>query len=280
MKSILNIVINYANENEVIAYAQMLEKQSWAEKVSLVVVINKKSENPITNLIEELNKINLLIKVYDPKENLGYMNGALYGYRQFIHDNNEIPDWTIISNTDLAFTDDLFFEKFFSYKYEQDVWCIAPSIFNSNNKTYNNPMYTNRIPLGKINRLIFVFEHPLLSLIYITVGKCKAKAKKRLKKNSKFCYAVHGCFFALKNEFIQLIKDDDYQAFLYSEENYISELIRYYNKSCYYNSNVEIIHDENSSTGLLNYKQRAHYSASSLKYIRNEFYINDKKVRE
>ncbi|SFM09237.1 hypothetical protein [Halanaerobium salsuginis] len=272
MKHILNLVINYANEEEVIKYAKSLENQSISDKIILVIVINKMGAISKFDFNQKLNDINLKINIYDAGGNLGYLNGCLFGYKKFIKKNNYNLDWILISNTDLIIENKDFFNEFFSYDYSNETWCIAPSVYNMNNKTYDNPKYENRIPISKINKTIFIHKHPLLSLIYLKLGKYKSKLTKKDKSKSQYCYAVQGCFFALRKELIDIIKDKSFDAFLYSEENYISELLRTYDKKCYYNSEVEIFHNEKQTTGFLNYKKRADFYVESLKYIRKEFY--------
>lgn len=275
MKTYLNIVINYSNEEEVIEYAKQLVSQTISDKLNLVVVNNKKSEQLNFNFEEELDKLDIATFIFTPSNNLGYLGGALYGYQHFIKGKIDLPKWVLISNTDIIINDKDFFEKFLFEKYSEDTWCIAPSVYNLKNKTYDNPKYVNRIPLKKMNRSIFIHERPILSLLYLTLGKYKAKKNKKLKKCSQYTYAIQGCFFALKSEFIELIKNYGYEGFLYGEENYIAELIRKNGKKCYSNNNIEIIHNEKMSTKLLNYKKRARYYAKSHRYLRDEFYIND-----
>jgi len=72
-----------------------------------------------------------------------------------------------------------------------------------------------------------------------------------------------------------ILDDRKFKALLYSEEAYIAELIREYNKKTYYDSNIEVIHNESAVTGKLANKKKAKYIADSLKVIRDEFYIND-----
>lgn len=272
MEYILNLVINYDNEEEVIKYAKTLENQSISDKIILVIVINKMGLLSKSDFNQKLNEINLKIKIYDAGENLGYLNGCLFGYKKFIEKNNYNLDWVLISNTDLIIKNRNFFSEFFSYDYSNKTWCVAPSVYNINNKTYDNPKYKSRIPISKINKTIFIHKHPLLSLVYLKLGKYKSKLTKKNKPKSQHCYSVQGCFFALRKKFIDIVNDRSFDAFLYSEENYISELLRLYDKKCYYNSEVEIIHNEKQTTSLLNYKKRANFYVESLEYIRKEFY--------
>ena len=57
-------------------------------------------------------------------------------------------------------------------------------------------------------------------------------------------------------ELIQEIDRTPYKAFLYSEENFISEIVNRLNGKSYYISSLEILHYERVSTGLINAKQK------------------------
>jgi GT2 family glycosyltransferase len=272
MSKILNIVINYANETEVLSYAKMLNEQTIRDKISLVIVENKKSLNPKIDLISELGKLNIKFAVYTSQNNLGYFNGFMYGFEKYIQSGNKIPYWTVLSNTDLIINDTNAFEKLLEKDYDENICCIAPSIYNSVKKTYDNPQYKSRIPLKKIDTTIFIHKHPVLSLLYLTLGNYKARKNKRKKQNSQYCYAVQGCFIGFRFDFMEYLQNMEFKAFLYSEENYISEMLLRFKKSCYYNSDIEIIHNEKQSTGTLGYRQRAILFTESLKFIRKEFY--------
>lgn len=272
MNKILNIVIHYANEEEVLSYARMLNGQSIKDRISLIVVENKKSLEPKIVLKDELQKLDMDIEVYTSNRNLGYFNGFMYGFKEYLASGKEIPFWTVLSNTDLIIDDNFAFEKLFDEKYDEKISCISPSIYNLNRKTYDNPQYKDRISLEKLLKTIFIHEHPLLSFMYLKLGKFKAKKSKQLKKDSQYCYAVHGCFIGMKYDLMEYLNKNEFKAFLFSEENYISEMVLRLGKSCFYNSNVEIVHNEKQTTKLLGFKSRAKFFEESLKFIRNEFY--------
>lgn len=272
MKRLLITVINYSNEEEVLNYAKIIAKQTISSKISLVIINNKESPEPKVDLGSELKKIDLCIELYDPKENLGYLNGSLYGYRKYTDKYEIIPEWLVISNTDIEIDSNSFFEELLSKSYEEDIGCLAPSVYSPSKKSYENPQYIKRCSLSKINRLIWIHERPVIAFIYSELAKIKAKSLKVTKKSSQYVYSAHGCFFALRNDFIEEIKNNNYEGFLYSEEVYISENILLNQKKCFYDARLEVIHHENSVTGLLGIKKRSKFIANSLKYIRNEFY--------
>lgn len=272
MKRIVNIVIYYANEDEVFVYAKNLSKQTEARNISLVVVVNKEGSIGLNSFENKLSEIDLDILVFNPNKNLGYMNGLIYGYNQYIEATKDIPNWVVMSNTDIEFSDDSFFGNFLGTAFEEDVWCVAPSVYSPATNSHDNPQYTVRYSIKDLNRRIFIFEKPLVAYLYIKLSAIKSKFFKKKKKDSRFVYSAHGCFFIIRNELAEILKHKKYKALMYSEEAYIAENIRGNGKRCYYDSMIEIIHNESSVTSKLDINIKSKYIADSLKVIRGEFF--------
>lgn len=270
---ILVIVINYSNEEEVLQYAKSLSRQSISSEIGLIVVNNESSIKPKIDLVAELKEIDLIINLFKPGENLGYLSGSFYGYNQFMKLYPDVKiEWAIVSNTDIIINDIRFFEKIDTKKYDGDIWCVAPSVYSSNTQSYQNPHYVDRITKFKLNSVIFINSSTPLAYIYSNLSKLKSKCKKTSKYGSMYVYSPHGCFFALRREFIEIVGKYSYGGFLYSEESYIAENLIQNQKRCYYDSDIEVIHTENSVTGYLGTKKRAEYIKNSLIYIRDKFY--------
>lgn len=274
MTKIVDVVIFYDNETEVYTYAKGLCKQTASKYVDLVIVVNKLGDTKVEIFKEKLLKLPLNIFIFNPNKNLGYLNGVIYGYNQYYKLTNNIPDWFIVSNTDIEFSDNNFFEKFINTSYDDDVWCVAPSVYSIKKKSYDNPEYINRCSKELIDKLIFIHERPFLAYLYANAAKVKGMLRRKEKQKSQYIYSAKGCFFILKNEMAQLLKDKVYGALMYSEESYIAEIIRDNKKRIYYDCEIEVIHNESSVTGKLEMKRRSKYIADSLKIIRDEFYTN------
>jgi len=274
MEKILISVINYMNETEVLEFLRNLEKQSISSALNVVIINNKASISSEITLSDEIKKINNFssITLLDPKENLGYLKGSFWGYEYYISLKGEKPDWFFISNTDIEIKDRHFFERFLSGQYNSEIWCVAPSVFSSKQKFFSNPYYLRRPSKNKIKRLIFVNEHLGLAFIYGNLSKIKKTILTPSKKNSGYSYAVHGSFFALRSDFMDTVKQTPYNGFLYGEELYIAELVLKNNKKCFYDSEIKIVHNENSVTSFLGLKKKSKFLVDSLKFILKTFY--------
>jgi GT2 family glycosyltransferase len=270
---ILNIVTLYSNEIEVLEYARKLSNQSISSDINLVIVANKYGDMTEDNFSDELMKINLKIHLYKPGRNLGYLNGLIYGYNQFVM-RQEPPEWIVMSNTDITFSSNEFFKDFYKDKYNKNIWLIGPSIYSLENKSYDNPQYKNRHTLKSLEKRIFIFKRPILAYYYLKVASIKAKLIKRKKEDSQYSYSLHGCFFFLNKNFMEILKDKKFGPLMYSEEAYLAELVRLNNKKCYYNSKIELIHTGSTVTGKLEIHKRSNFFLESLVFIKKEFYTS------
>jgi GT2 family glycosyltransferase len=271
MKRIINIVTCYQNELEIIEYAEELNKQQHASDICLVVVMNKQSNIEFKEFKDTLISKRSNTLVFVPNNNLGYLNGLIFGYECYIKDH-EKPDWIIMSNTDIKYSGTQFFEDFKNKNYDTNIWCVAPSVYSPENDKYENPQYLKRHTLKSINKRIFIFKHPKLAYLYLKMSEMKSKKAKKKKDNSQYVYSAHGCYFILNNEMAATLMEKPYGVLMYSEEAYIAEIILKNNKKCYYDNSIEVIHEGSTVTSKLNIKKKSKYFADSLNYIRKEFY--------
>ena len=269
---IINIVTLYNNEEEVFSYAKKLSNQKCKEKIALVIVINNLENKKIKKLEKNVLSIDLAIFIYNPNKNLGYLNGLIYGYERFIQENEE-PNWIIMSNTDITFRNNNFICDFFEVDYNDEIWCIGPSIYSLKTKSYENPQYVKRHTLKTINRNIKIFKKKnFISDFYIRLSYFKSKLTKKIKLKSQYVYSNHGAFFIIRNSLANYLIENKYGVLMYSEEAYIAEIIRLNNKRSYYNSEIEVVHEGSSVTGKINSRKRYNLMVQSLEYIRDKFY--------
>lgn len=268
--SIFVCVIFYDNYDEVNLFLSELNKQRNAI-IHVAITINKDTNLQSDQLVKEWPTLN--INLFKPESNIGYLNGLFFGYEGLLklgHSSN----WVIFCNTDIELPSDNFISSFLSKEYSDDIYCVAPSVFEKNRKVFENPQYKSRYSLGSLNRRIFIFSHPRVAKFYISLSQVKARIKRsRQKEVSCYVYSAHGSFFFLKNRFLKEI-DRHYMSLMYSEEAYIAEEIRLKNKKIYYDEQLEVVHNESQSTGKLNIDKKSSYIADSLKEIRKKYFIS------
>ena len=80
MRDIAVAVVLYNNEKEVIEFAKGLLRQSIIARIQLLVTCNACQD--INRFTKALHKVLPSASIFDPKENLGYLNGCLYGVKE------------------------------------------------------------------------------------------------------------------------------------------------------------------------------------------------------
>ena len=271
---IINIIICYNNADEVIQYHQEILKCKNGNLVGDVVVVNSETDDNLRELCDYAEKNSIYL--FNPKKNLGYMNGLLYGYRCFYKQEAVIPRYVIMSNTDIQFSNEDFFCFLEGREYDEDVWCIGPSILVNELHSYDNPVAEQRFTSKYIKSLIWRFSTPIIRELYVSAAFIKPKFIKRKKvEESKKVYLIHGCFFILKGEYAEVLKDKEFGVLLYSEELFVAENAYILGKTAYYDADLEVVHMEHSTTKKLKPRQRAKYLEESMRWIFSEYYFKE-----
>jgi len=271
--NLYNFVTCYNNEDEVIEYAKKISNQTGFRKKNLIVSVNSLDSYSIDKFRIELDSINgLEIYLIDLEKNYGYLGGILRGFETYNINKKVDSKWILISNTDIIFEKNDIIYDLLHGEYNEDIVWIAPSIYNKNKGSYDNPKYKTRIPKSKMYFTLLIHRSPLLSNLYLKLAIKRARKVKGKMQDSQFAYALQGCFFAIRLDFLTTILSDNYDNLMYSEENYIAEMVLKNNLKAYYNSSVLVTHDEQSTTSKLSKNKRSKYLANSIAYIIKKFY--------
>lgn len=271
MISLQNVIIFYNNLDDITAYLDEVEKQEL-DNVNLVVtiVMNKYTNEENKLLSKIIDNYKFSIELIFPKENLGYLNGLLFGYRNSNHRNSEFK-WVIFSNTDIVIPSKKFFSSFATTEYPKDIFCVGPSVYVPTSHVYSNPQYKERYTKESIEKRIKIFKNRYLSSLYLNLSNMKSRIFRRKKESSSYVYSTHGSYFMLRESFLHNL-NKDYMSILYSEETFIAEEVRIANGKIYYDSSIEVEHHENKVTGKLGKRKQADYIAESLEKIVKEYF--------
>lgn len=265
----LNIIVFYDNRDEIVHYIEEVNSKNDARDIDIALVINQDCNSECDDMIVELKKGYNNIIVYNFNMNVGYLNAMLKVLPQI---DLEKYKYVVLSNTDIQYNTDHFFEFLLHSNYNADVGCIAPSVYSPKYNSYSNPHYLDRIPKKKMVFLSIIFSNVVFSNMYIKLAQMKSYKVKNKEEESQYVYSPHGCFMIFTTPFVKKINGYIYGAKLYSEESCIGELLLRYNMKCFYDSKLKVIHQESTITGKINYRRKIHYLKESYQYILKEFY--------
>lgn len=278
MNSILNIILCYHNKEEVKQYVNQLIKLKVTEQVKICIGINDETDpNYFNDIMEHTHIITC-----KNEDNLGYLNGALNAYRMAKQCQKENWRWVIISNTDIEYCDDAFFEKLLIHNsYNDDIWAIGPDIYCPYTQEHQNPRYKKRISRSKMRMYMAVYSNVVTAYLYCAANRAKKKFFRR-KKVSIGCsdvYIIHGAYMILAPALVDFLAKEKYKGFMYHEEQYIAETVLKNRKRAVYDSSMKVIHNEHSATGKNSFYKK--YKQMKQSYIANyKFYINDRQGKQ
>lgn len=259
----------YNNDDEIVAFAKDLANQVNRKQLYLLVTCNScldfnLLQNRVVSAFENT-------KLFNPGSNLGYIHGCLYG----IVNSGIDYDWALISNTDIQFRTDDFFEQLTTNVIE-NVWCIGPDIILSATGEYQNPYMITRPSKQQIIKWKLMFSNRFTYELSCRLAKIKHKCfpKKQFLTDKEFVYAIHGSCFLLRKGCVEAIERLRDPIFMYGEELLVAEVVRSHNKLCKYVKNAGIYHNENQVTGKIDYAKKFDWVKTSQGYILNKFYTD------
>jgi len=271
--SILTICVNYLNEEDTLSFVNELINLKGYEDGIVIVVVNGEGSQKLKFLKHE----KIIIKY--PEKNLGYFGGANWAFQEYLK-NNPLPNWVIVSNTDISFKDKDFFLKLKKYKETNNLGVIAPnielvtkSVLPSTYK-YQNPYM--RFPLNKtkIKILRIISKYYLLYSLYEICSSLKYVMLNKL-YNVKITepieiYAPFGAFIIFHRNYFEKGGNLNYKNFLYGEEIFVAETCRKLGLKIIYDPHLEIFHYEHGSLKHCSSLQRFYYFKKTIENF-NDF---------
>lgn len=261
------ICVNYNSHSALLDYLHSIEKaylkNNQKDNLSIYIADNSCKKQPIKDSFSYN-----LIHLYSGK-NIGYFGGV-----QFIIKKAKIElkeyDYIIVSNVDLKLSEN-FFVQLSSYKFEDRIGCVAPSIYSLKEKRDRNPKLITRPSKKKLVFQKLLYKYPILDMLYVKL--LYSKRRKKFQNHSEgFIYAAHGSFFIFTNQFSDFLQKMKYPCFLFGEEIYLAENLSKLTLSTYYQPNIRVYDLDHVSTGKM--KSRLYYRLNYLSIVMllKEFY--------
>jgi len=212
------------------------------------------------------------VHIFDSLDNLGYMEGASQGFKNYLS-SNAMPDWIILTNTDIEFdVNDTY--NFLSKLEGKEI--LAPAITTLDGVS-QNPFLVTRPKKRKIKFLKFVYSYKVLFIIYNLLSVIKSKLSKKLNYDKEQSlplniFAPHGAFVIFPKMYFEKGGDLTHPTFLYGEELIIAERAKSLNVPIVYCPEIKITHHEHVATASKGGVLKAKCLSNSLKYILKQYY--------
>ena len=265
--NILFICVNYNTYDELNNFLRSVE-QAYNQladdtKVSFLVIDNS------TDYAEIVPNYSFKLIQEKTDDNLGYFGGFQYGLK-IVKDYINKYDYIVVSNADVTI-DANFFCELKEVILENNVGCIAPSIYSVLENKDRNPKIVKRITLKKLKILKVLYKFPFLNLLYEKlVYPIRRKNTQKIKGG--YVYAAHGSFMMFTKKSFDFLMGMEYPIFLFGEEIFVAENLMRNSLKTIYIPEIKVYDTEHASTSGLKKKSYYNYNYEAICMLIKEYF--------
>lgn len=267
------ITVNFGDTKPTESLIDSVIKFDNINSIKIGIADNGASSKSSSQLKKILNQTKLDIKIFSYKKNLYYWPAAKKVLNNLKKSVGSYPDWVIICNNDIIFSDCNFLcqlEKIDTNKYP----IVGPNIINSHGETLNPFMI---LPLSKIKKLywnLYFFSY-LSSRLLLGLRKLinffSLKLKSKNEDMVKGVYAIHGSAVLFSNYFFEAGGSLDDKFEMYGEELTLAETAKQLRLPITFFPHLNLTHDEHKSTDKMNQRDLFFKAKSSYNYFQSKY---------
>lgn len=266
--NILLICVNYFNDQETQLFVSNLLARSDVDNLEVVVVDNSKTLG-----CSRLDVSGERCIVLRPNENLGYFGGVKWAYDNWISYGNRIPDFVVVSNTDIEVSDDNFFDGLLPFLNDDYIGVIAPAVISAETGLDQNPYMASKPSMVKAAIRAKLFKSAALFIAYQWLARIKRDVRLRTMAyrnpiaSTKEIYAPHGSFMVFCRAYFEKGGTFDHPLFLYGEEVFVASELERLGLRALYVPHLRVVHNEHSTTCKMHSRVKAQYASSAADYV-------------
>ena len=269
-KIFLLTAVHYNNQAEVCDFVRHVNELMLPDGYEMHIAVTDNSGN--WDVEFELPKN---VSMFQPKQNLGYLNGCSFALRNWIDEAQESPEWVGLVNTDIELSED-FFPKLLSQSFAKEVAVIAPDIILPSGKR-QNPHLLQRMSKSRLKLYCWIFGNKVTGCLYILANALmegKRSIEKRVweGKSPITIYAPHGSAVFLRRSYFDSGGHLESDGFMYGEELHVAEQALRYGLKVVWTPGITLRHNQHSSTGGLSMFQRIRWMQQSYESILENYY--------
>jgi GT2 family glycosyltransferase len=275
----LFLCVNFNNDEESLTFAESIVNQpDFHGRVYIISCSKIETDSQLNNIADNR------IKVIDTKENLGYFKAAAAGLNEYLK-HKSIPDWIIVSNTDIKLGDNFLFKILDKINNSSAPAILAPDIqliqksWTASTLTSQNPAMLKRPTRRKLTLLACICRWKITYMAYEFFAEIKLglinrlfQRKKETISSPRDIYAAFGACIIFHKTYFDRGGDLAFGSFLYYEEIYVAEKARQLGLRTHFEPRLRLLHNEHSTTKMMGAARRQKNAYDSLTYIINEFF--------
>jgi GT2 family glycosyltransferase len=284
MNSVVVLCVNYHNERDTQTYVEDLLRQEFSGLLSVFIIDNNEGSTP-SPLLSGLAHADPRVTIFHPGRNMGYFGAAAWALQRYLM-KAKLPDWVIVSNSDILFPTRDFFSRLFSFYQSGCCAVVAPAIRSSLSGKDQNPHMRRRPSRRRMRRYTWVFRYYPLFIAYQLLALCRAQlGRSRVRIAStlsdrggepgiepRMIYAPHGAFILFHKSYFEAGGTLQHGTFLFDEEIFVAETVKALGLRVVYDPRLEVIHREHSTTGIFRSRMLARRQWEAAVYCVDTFF--------
>ena len=267
------ITVNFGETSATKSLIDSLSSLINFESVKIGIADNAATDKTSYHLKQIADSSKLDIEIFSNQKNLYYWPAAKRVIKKLKKIYKFYPDWIIVCNNDITFTDQNFLKKLSNLN-KKEYPIVGPRIIDSDGHDLNPFMNT---PLSKFQyffwELYFISYSTsiLISFFRNFIKFFMFGLKTKTSTINKQVYAVHGSMILFSNHFFEKggYLDDGFD--MYGEELTLAEIAINLNFKITYCNDLKIIHHAHSTTKLLDNRLLFLKAKQSFKYFRSTY---------
>ena len=265
-------LVNYRSAVDTARIAAEFLAQSDTGGIALWAVDN--SEPP-----DDLSALSPDVHVLRPGRNMGYF-GAVAAAFDAHREAFGMPDWTVISNTDVTIGDSGFLALLAALHDPDPPAVIAPSVISEQFGVDQNPHLRARPSKWRMRAYGWVFRAYALNVAYQGLALAAARIKSRFSRLAanpatdglSAIYAPHGAFLVIHRSYFERGGDLRHGAFLFGEEIYMAETARGLGLRVVHDPRLRVLHREHSTMGSFANRTIARHRGEAAAYLADRYF--------
>lgn len=278
---VLVISVSYESDIAALSFLRTLHQVSDVIGVEITAVLVDNSErSESTSFFEHARTEYPGTICLKPSSNLGYFGGARFGLTTYYELGGLEPDWVIVSNVDIRFTDTSFFAYLRDTGALKMAGIVAPSIWSELRQCDWNPNLVARPSRFMMHLYKWIYRSYYTLNLYLLFSKVKYLSKRvlghltaivqgssaiptNLPADLQLIYAPRGACILFSKLYFRAGGTLDHPAFLYAEEVFVAETALKLGLNVVYDPNLCVHHDDHVSTGEFRSRKIAKYISDS-----------------
>lgn len=264
---VISVCVNYHNDTGTLEFVtELLEQETSLAQRVIIVDNNECSEgNCGTSRLENFSREHPDVDYYRPGGNLGYYGAAKWGVSRYL-EAGTLPEWIIVSNTDISFENRSFIATMAETFRFAPPAVVAPSIISRVSGRDQNPFM--RVRPGRLRmhayKVLFRFDLPTKAYGYMSRLKHRAvgSSGQAPPHVAARIYAPHGAYVIFNRRYFEAGGTLEYLPFLFDEEIFVAETARRLWLDVVYEPRLKVIHEEHVTTGISGPMREHKYDAA------------------